>query len=237
MGKKIDMVGTKFGRLTVIEEAKSDKNRACWLCQCDCGNQCIVKGKYLRNGDTKSCGCLNIERVKQMGKNNIKRNRIKILDDVAYVYFNNTDNYFTCDIEDLYYVKNATWFESEFGYARGVIDKKFIFFHNYILNMKPNSESICDHIDGNRLNNRRNNLRIVNRTQNAINRGLHKNNTSGITGVSWDKVANKWTSYISVNGEFLYLGNYNNKKDAIRCRLLAEDKYFGEYKREHKQCV
>lgn len=56
------MIGRDFGRLTVIEQAENDKNRnSRWLCQCTCGNFIIILGMNLRNGSTKSCGCLRYE--------------------------------------------------------------------------------------------------------------------------------------------------------------------------------
>lgn len=54
-----DLTGKRFGMLTVIERAESTKEgRAQWLCKCDCGKTKVIKGKYLLNGNTKSCGCL-----------------------------------------------------------------------------------------------------------------------------------------------------------------------------------
>ena len=57
---KIDLIGKKFGLLTVIEELpdRDKKGYLKYKCQCDCGNICEVQGQYLRSGDTKSCGCL-----------------------------------------------------------------------------------------------------------------------------------------------------------------------------------
>lgn len=59
-----DMTGVKVGRLTVISLADSpnpNAKGAYWLCDCECGNQAIAKGAHLRNGVTKSCGCLQKE--------------------------------------------------------------------------------------------------------------------------------------------------------------------------------
>ena len=59
-------LGNKYGRLTVIARADNTPDgRAQWLCQCECGNQCIVIGKLLRSGHTQSCGCLQKERAAQ----------------------------------------------------------------------------------------------------------------------------------------------------------------------------
>lgn len=61
MNELIDLVGQRFGRLTVIERAENNNGTAQWLCKCDCGNTKIVRGTYLRNGNTRSCGCLQQE--------------------------------------------------------------------------------------------------------------------------------------------------------------------------------
>lgn len=59
-----DLVGSKFGRLSVIERNGSSKGKeALWKCKCDCGGTAIVSTNDLRRGHTKSCGCLQIERT------------------------------------------------------------------------------------------------------------------------------------------------------------------------------
>lgn len=62
---RADLAGQKFGRLTVKEYVGSKKYCSLWRCVCDCGNEAIVKGKYLLNGDTKSCGCLITDVLKE----------------------------------------------------------------------------------------------------------------------------------------------------------------------------
>jgi hypothetical protein len=58
MGKIIDIVGERFGRLIVLSPApRSKDNKTMWLCKCDCGKQKEVIGGNLKNGTTKSCGC------------------------------------------------------------------------------------------------------------------------------------------------------------------------------------
>lgn len=63
MGRIKDLTGKRFGRLTVIEFAGTKGRNAFWKCQCDCGRVIVVKSCYLTSGDTKSCGCLKLERV------------------------------------------------------------------------------------------------------------------------------------------------------------------------------
>ena len=59
MGRFIDETGNKYGSLTVLHKAETPKGKPIkWRCQCDCGNEVDVYGTSLRNGNTKSCGCL-----------------------------------------------------------------------------------------------------------------------------------------------------------------------------------
>ena len=58
-----DITGQKFGRLTVIKRVfEEGYKKPRWLCQCDCGNTCVVLGESLKSGNTQSCGCLQKER-------------------------------------------------------------------------------------------------------------------------------------------------------------------------------
>jgi hypothetical protein len=64
MGKHIDLVGQRFGRLLVLAFEKVDAARhACWLCRCDCGEERSVSGNSLRRGNSFSCGCWNLARL------------------------------------------------------------------------------------------------------------------------------------------------------------------------------
>lgn len=69
MGIK-NLQGARFGRLTVLQYAgKNNRNRAKWLCLCDCGNLKVAVGSLLLNGSTKSCGCLHRETSAENGRN------------------------------------------------------------------------------------------------------------------------------------------------------------------------
>lgn len=68
MNAPTPMVGLSFGRLCVTARAGSDhKGQALWQCQCQCGEELVVRGAVLRNGHTQSCGCLRAERSKENG--------------------------------------------------------------------------------------------------------------------------------------------------------------------------
>ena len=72
MGKLVDLNGRKIGRLTVIKRDGSQNKKAMWLCECDCGKQIRVLGSSLISGNTRSCGCLQRETVRNVGQSNKK---------------------------------------------------------------------------------------------------------------------------------------------------------------------
>ena len=89
-------------------------------------------------------------------------------------------------------------------------------------------EKLVDHIDGNPLNNKIDNLRLATNEENQRNRSISKNNTSGTTGVTWIKECQRWRAHIKK----INLGHFINKEDAIQTRIEAEKKYFGEFRRD-----
>ena len=68
MGAKLDLTGQKPYMLTAIEDTgKRDKSgNAIWKCECECGRVCFVSASAFQRGDTKSCGCLRVERFKEI---------------------------------------------------------------------------------------------------------------------------------------------------------------------------
>jgi hypothetical protein len=86
-----------------------------------------------------------------------------------------------------------------------------------------------DHVDGNGLNNQRNNLRWATHKQNAANRRKSKKNTSGFKGVSWRKDSTKWEAGISLKGNYIYLGHHAAAIDAARAYDKAARDLFGEF--------
>lgn len=71
MPNRDDLSGMTFGRLTVLDFAGIKNGRTMWNCLCECGNKKIARGKELKIGHTKSCGCLNQDNRSKLGKGNI----------------------------------------------------------------------------------------------------------------------------------------------------------------------
>lgn len=82
-----------------------------------------------------------------------------------------------------------------------------------------------DHINGDGTDNRWENLRLVNRTVNSQNHRKNSNNTSGVTGVVWNKRASKWMARIGFNGKTINLGYFDDLFSASLARKEAENKY------------
>ena len=79
-----------------------------------------------------------------------------------------------------------------------------------------------DHKDRNPLNNDPHNLRVANRSQNASNKNIQSNNTSGVRGVTFCKRTGKWMSQIGKNGKTFFLGRYSNIEEAKKAREKKE---------------
>jgi hypothetical protein len=83
-------------------------------------------------------------------------------------------------------------------------------------------ESDIDHIDQNSLNNAIDNLRDVTRSENSRNQKKYSTNTSGVTGVYFNKASGKWMAYITVDGKMKHLGYFETQKEAEARRQEAE---------------
>lgn len=196
-----------------------------WLCRCECGKELIVDSKSLRNGNTKSCGCI---RAKYLNSKRKEFNKYTIVNDTVQIHISkdNQDFITLISIEDLEKVKNRHLYLRSDGYVAFKNNKKNILLHRYILNLKHNeADEVVDHINRNRLDNRRDNLRIVNCSVNAINSKLSTRNTSGHKGITWDKSRGKWKATLNVNHKCYYIGRFDDLNEAIKSRKVYEKLY------------
>jgi hypothetical protein len=109
------------------------------------------------------------------------------------------------------------------GYAINQTDDRTTYLHKLI---HP-SNSYVDHINGDKLDNRRSNLRPVTNSQNMMNRGKTCANTSGYKGVF--KNRSLWMARIKVDGEPIYLGSFVTKEEAAFKYDIAAKKYHKEF--------
>ena len=238
-----DLTGRKFGKLTVVERADNyvspkGKQQSVWKCLCDC-QLCLppeqqvytyTKGFLLRTGQTKSCGCI------QNHKN------IYDLTGEYGIGYTSKGEPFYFDLEDYDKIKDYCWHINKEGYLYAGYNyenkQTTIRMHRIIMNLNNNQSDIeVDHIHGKktRNDNRKSNLRLANRSQNGMNRGLSSNNTSGFSGVTFDSTKNKWIARIGYYNNSIRLGAFDTKEEAIKIRKEAEEKYFGEWSYDNSQ--
>lgn len=107
--------------------------------------------------------------------------------------------------------------------------------HREILNLKKLEQ--CDHINGDSLDNRKENLRICKPSENYKNRRISINNTSGFKGAVWHKLNKKWMSQIMCDGKYIFLGYFKKKEDAAKAYNIAAGKYFGVFAKLNNLCA
>ncbi|MBK5243178.1 AP2 domain-containing protein [Clostridium sp.] len=228
-----NLIGQTFNRLTVVGKAEPYVNPAGnelpqWYCICDCDkenpNYIIVMAAHLKDGHTKSCGCLNIQRIMERCK---KYNRYDLKGEYGIGYtFKDEPFYF--DLEDYDKIKEICWCANKDGYLMGGSGNSNNSILSRLITNCPDNLRV-DHIDHNVYDNRKINLRFATIQENAMNMKKPKNNTSGCKGVYWRADRSKWIAHIMLNNKYIWLGQYSEFEDAVSARLAADKKYFGQY--------
>lgn len=210
------MKGMVFHNLTVIEEAGKDKRGEIkWRCVCDCGNETIVLGGNLRTGHIKSCGHCKTPLYIDEG-NYI---RCIVTNGKSFIF----------DKQDYPIVKNYNWTVEKLGYVRTNVKNKNVRLHRLI--MRPSKGKVIDHINGDRADCRRSNMRITNNQNNIFNQRLRSTNTSGYKGVFLDKRRNTYYSSITCNGKTCHIGTFRTDQiiEAAKAYNQKAIELFGEY--------
>lgn len=129
------------------------------------------------------------------------------------------------DAEDYERISQFKWnFNGRYAKRTVLVDGKYItiMLHNFIMNTPEGM--VVDHIDGNRLDNRKTNLRICTRLENSWNQ-KPRNNVSGYKGVSFYKPRNKWRARIGQD----YIGLFDTKEEAAKAYNLKAKRLYGEF--------
>ncbi|WP_273761537.1 HNH endonuclease signature motif containing protein [Aeromonas hydrophila] len=115
------------------------------------------------------------------------------------------------------------------GYLTVGINRKKHYVHRIIwemFNSKIPDGMQIDHINGNKSDNRLENLRLASNQVNSKNQKRKSTNSSGLTGVSWDSQTGMWRAHITVNGKMKSLGRYKDKESALLARKDADARYY-----------
>lgn len=135
--------------------------------------------------------------------------------------------YALVDDADFDVVAGHHWHVSSTGYAAATIGGKRHYMHRMIMN--PPNAFMVDHIDGDKLNNQRANLRICTNGENMRNKLEMSGNKSGHRGVCRKKNHRRWTATIKLNKRNIHLGYFDTAEEAIGARLKAETEHFGAF--------
>ncbi len=203
--KKIDLVGQKFGRLTVVKEEGVKNKRPSWLCECECGNFTTVAGTHLRQGSITSCGCYRldmlIESISTHGKSNTREYTIWCL---MKGRCNNT--------------KSSNY--KHYG-GRGIkVCDRWADFDNFLSDMGEAPPNYSIERINNDLGYSPENCTWADQFTQTANQRIKSNNTTGTTGVYKDK--GRWIALITRNKKTHYLGAFNEIENAIAARKAAE---------------
>ena len=224
-----------FERLIVLRrDYENQKKGVYWLCECNCEDKTIISviSGSLVSGNTKSCGCLQKEKIVNLNKLIKKKFNTYNLTGEYGIGYTSKGKEFYFDLEDYDLIKDYCWsLRKGYVIARNINVngdvETYVNMHRFIMNAKENED--VDHIFHNITDNRKSKLRLVSDSQNQMNKIISSNNTSGVKGVAWDKEYMKWVAYITVNKKIMKLGRFHNFEDAVKSRKNAENKYFGEY--------
>lgn len=204
-----NLIGERFGKLTVIEQVPSDKcgNRK-WRCLCDCGGEHIATTGNLRSGRTTNCGCKKspdltgrvFGRLTVLGRSDKRNPRGK-----------RTTPMWECQCEcgNITYKATDTLTnpeESMCQECKGRIGAEI-------------ARKSAGFVGGTQI------TKIMNMTPNATN-------TSGCRGVYYDKRTNKYRARLKFKGKIMNFGSYSKFEDAVAARKAAEEEYFGAFLEE-----
>ena len=209
-----NLVGQRFGMLTVISQAEStESGKRRWLCRCDCGTEKVIIGSNLRRGTTVSCGCKGkrdltgqrvgrltvLERSEQYGTRGSRKTQLwKCLCDCGEVTYKATDSLTNPDIsmcKDCAGKYGAEKAREKAGFTGGT----------QLAKIRVESDK--------------------------------SDNLSGVRGVYYDGKRGKYRARIKFQRKIYNLGYFTNLDDAIKARKRAEEDYFGKFLEDNAAAI
>lgn len=230
MPPKLELKGKRFNRLMVVSEADSVRMPSGglarkWECLCDCGNTKVVFQNALTTGATNSCGCYQLEQV-PANRESARGLRVGC-DRSDYRY-----NVWSMMIQRCY-EKNHDSYETYGAVGKTVcerwLEKNADGFKNFCEDMGERPEGFKLDRKDNALSYTPENCRWVPDKTSVINRGISRNNTSGVKGVTWHEHYGRWCAQIGVDYTNVVLGYYSDWFEAVCSRKSGELIYFKDH--------
>lgn len=219
MSKKLDLSGKIFGRIKVIGRHDGERKtpNTYWVCECQCEykTQMIVRGTYLKRGQTQSCGKCNVSKNSFYEKDGYMVCVSRQGDEILF------------DKEDYPMIETRTW-STNGRYPLAKFNNKSVNLHTVLMNTPK--DMCVDHINGNRLDNRRINLRICSNSQNHFNRQVSFGQSSfkGVSRTRKNKT-NPWRATIKKDGKTITIGTYKTEEEAAIAYDQMALMLFGDY--------
>lgn len=188
--ERIDITNKKFGLLTARNLDHSSDGKEYWLCECECGRVKTVRKSHLLSMRIRSCGCLYSGKKRgQSGPNTYMING----DVVCGHDFKR--NAFFLSLQDFELVRPYKWYQNHDGYVVARIDDKNVTMHQFLFGQE---QTLIDHQNRNKADNRRENIRTATPSENGVNR-IHT--TAILSGFIWvDLTVMKVAIYAMDNG-------------------------------------
>jgi len=208
MPNKIEMVGKVFGRWTVFDKSHKEKyGDMQWLCRCICGNEKAVRGSHLRNGLTKSCGCLRKENQTRHG----------MYGTVTYIAWAHIIQRCTNSKDKNYH---------HYG-GRGItVCEEWLNFEGFLNDMGECPKGLTIERKNNELGYFKENCCWDTQTAQVRNQRMSNRNKTGVRGVSWDKRTKKYLVQLIANGRRCFFRRFTTIPEAAAARAAAELKYW-----------
>jgi hypothetical protein len=211
-----DITGQRFGRLIATRRVGINTHKqVVWEFSCDCGNTRIAPSGGVLSGRSNSCGCL---------KRELSKKRF-----TKHAMASSSEWRSWRHMKDRCLNQNDKRFGNYGGRGITVCERWLNSFDRFISDMgkRPTSKHSLDRIDVNG-NYEPENCRWATPKQQARNKTLLRNNTSGICGIYFREKTNRWLAHLTANGKQRFLGSFATKEKAIAARKEAEIKYWGQ---------
>ena len=200
-----DITGQRYGRLVAVRfDHYNEKKQDCWLFRCDCGNEKIIPAANVKWRRVQSCGCLIKEHITALHKQDITGKRYGRLTAIRPTDQRDVRGSIIwecrCDCGN-------TVFYSVSCLAQGRTKSCGCL---YAETRSTSSQNRTDAVDGTFLS-------IL-----VASKELRPDNSSGHTGVCYNKVRDNWKAYIDFQKQRINIGEFKNKEEAIRARKAME---------------
>ena len=151
-------------------------------------------------------------------------------DNIPYIKLNNSNDQVLVDHGNWYSLSNYNWVKCDKFYAKSTIKKEYM--HRIIMNAKPDEK--VDHINHNKLDNRKENLRISTSAQNNHNRPKSPTASSKYYGVCWNKRCKSWETFVHFNNKKYNCGYYSNEIHAAEAYNAKATELYGNFAKLNK---